>query len=850
MKRLESFLLGLLVFGATGLAQKSQDEINIIFKHDFENNSPGIYNDTEWRRDWLNPAWSNREVPPVITLSENPDNPTKVMQWNFPAGSLGPSEGGGQWETKLGKSYEELYFSYDILFKEGFDFVLGGKIPGVYGGPQVYLNRPGWSDGFGATMMFKQLGRLVFYTYSQGQPGQYGETSSWDKYVTPGKWHNITIRVVMNSVSSEGGNRDGIMEAFFDGKLVYGRKDMLFRNLSSIGIDGLRIYSHFGGATDDWRNPRDEYIQLDNFIAYTFKDEHIIPSGIQPSEAGRTINYWRNMISVAETNPDPQIPEEPEITEPETNLPVETPVVINQIPTIKDQSFTIDETSFINNNIGTVIATDPDPGQQLRYFIISGNTGNLFHINENTGFLSTTSNAIFGPYSQSFKLTISATDNALEPESANATIHVTFASSSNTVYIDPDHKNDEMANGSINHPFSSWTDITWKEGYTYLQKRGTISYLDKILVGANNVKLASYGEGELPIISSNTNTYLISGFEKAGISLSQLNLQAPNAVSSVYFLGNSGDSIIIEHCQLSANVNAIKVASGNTLIIRYNSISSNGEGVYSSSNNNQVYYNIFKNCREAINIIGNKSIAKIYNNVFYNNQESLSVTYADLTLFNNIFYLNSPGQSAINYGSGNIQSNNNIYYPEQAGFITIANTVFNNLEQLQQAMNIDMNSFTSDPAFVDIYNDNFLLAEGSPAINAGIDLNLGTDLLGSSVPLSGSADIGVHEFTGVIVPQEYPSNQSMRLYPNPSTGRFNVMAEFQSEQDYKNKDVEKSELRVTDLSGKVVFAKQVDQLAMPTYYEQIDLTGIANGIYLVVLEIAGKLTVNKISINK
>lgn len=210
--------------------------------------------------------------------------------------------------------------------------------------------------------------------------------------------------------------------------------------------------------------------------------------------------------------------------------------------------------------------------------------------------------------------------------------------------------------------------------------------------------------------------------------------------------------------------------------------------------------------------------------------------------------MNSPGQKAINIGNGNLQSNNNIYYPEQAGFITIANKVYNSLQQLQQAMNIDMNSFISDPAFVDMYNENFMLAENSPAINAGIDLNLGLDLLGSSVPLSGAADIGAHEFTGIIAPREDPGSHSMRLYPNPSNGKFNVLAEIPEE--YAGNASEISQIRVIDLTGKTVFARQLEQINETTYHEQVDLTGIANGMYMVVVEMAGKLVKEKLLINK
>ena len=60
--------------------------------------------------------------------SELPEN--QAMQWNFPEGSLGP-DAGRELGVAPGISYDEIYFSYDVMFKPGFEFVLGGKIPGA-----------------------------------------------------------------------------------------------------------------------------------------------------------------------------------------------------------------------------------------------------------------------------------------------------------------------------------------------------------------------------------------------------------------------------------------------------------------------------------------------------------------------------------------------------------------------------------------------------------------------------------------------------------------------------------------------------------------------------------------------
>ena len=55
------------------------------------------------------------------------------MRVYFPAG-WGNRGRGAQWQSRFDKNYEEVYYSYKIKFSSGFDFVRGGKIPGIAGG--------------------------------------------------------------------------------------------------------------------------------------------------------------------------------------------------------------------------------------------------------------------------------------------------------------------------------------------------------------------------------------------------------------------------------------------------------------------------------------------------------------------------------------------------------------------------------------------------------------------------------------------------------------------------------------------------------------------------------------------
>jgi hypothetical protein len=86
----------------------------------------------------------------------------------------------------------------------------------------------------------------------------------------------------------------------------------------------------------------------------------------------------------------------------------------NQPPQISNQAFSIAENSPNGQQVGTVVATDPDAGQTLTYSIIDGNTDNAFAINANTGALSViNSSALNYEVTTSFGLTVRAQDNGL-----------------------------------------------------------------------------------------------------------------------------------------------------------------------------------------------------------------------------------------------------------------------------------------------------------------------------------------------------------------------------------------------------------------------------------------------------
>ena len=98
-------------------------------------------------------------------------------------------------------------------------------------------------------------------------------------------------------------------------------------------------------------------------------------------------------------------------------------IVVNQLPSIADQTFTINENSTASP--GTIAASDSDTGQTLTYAIVSGNTGNTFSLNASTGALTIANPAAINFEAQSsFTLTVRVSDNGVPSQSSQAQVTI------------------------------------------------------------------------------------------------------------------------------------------------------------------------------------------------------------------------------------------------------------------------------------------------------------------------------------------------------------------------------------------------------------------------------------------
>ena len=211
-------------------------------------------------------------------------------------------------------------------------------------------------------------------------------------------------------------------------------------------------------------------------------------------------------------------------------------------------------------------------------------------------------------------------------------------------------------------------------------------------------------------------------------------------------------------------------ATTGTVTVRYNTFQDGNYAIYSYVDNLQFHYNRVLNNKYGVRVLNNHNITAL-NNVFYGNEtyciNSLSGTA--VTSRNNAFFLIGNTAQAYSTG-GTLVSNNNNFNLEQSNFIN----GFSTLASWRTSSGNDVNSFVSNPMFVNPAIDDFCLQPNSPCINTGTNVNLPFDYFGTQVPQGNMPDVGLHEYLNNQGGANLPpivSNQQFQINEN-STNAF------------------------------------------------------------------------------
>ncbi|KNC79631.1 hypothetical protein SARC_07982 [Sphaeroforma arctica JP610] len=235
----------------------------------------------------VNPC-SLREKTPMASIQADPDgsDSDKVMRVKYEAG-LSASDSGMQfYTTQLRDEFTEKEMNgegtleYKVYFPSNFDWVKGGKLPGLYGGDSktCSANRKANGDNcFSARLMWREGGKgeTYFYLPFGMQKDSLCSKCTWpemsectgstdhcsyqrgknDFKFRKGSWNSIKQYIRMNTP----GEKDGLYRLSLNGKVVHEISSVYYRSTYDLSLGGLYFSTFFGGNGGSYAPDNDMY---------------------------------------------------------------------------------------------------------------------------------------------------------------------------------------------------------------------------------------------------------------------------------------------------------------------------------------------------------------------------------------------------------------------------------------------------------------------------------------------------------------------------------------------------------------------------------------------------------------
>lgn len=241
---------------------------DVLLRRDFDGISDGVKSDDEWIPQWPGTSWANGPDEGRLAIdSEIACGKGKSIRILYPQGGQQSANSGAQWFADLAGPHSDLYMSYWVRFAEDFDFVLGGKLPGLGGAVSFDDRTHEWSG----RLMWREDGKAEFYVHVPADntydPGDrfWWNTEGFQARFVPGRWHHIELHLRLNTP----GEHDGLLEGWLDGTKAASYPGFFFRdtNTSDATITWMFFSTFFGGSSSDiWQARKDEAAWFDEFI--------------------------------------------------------------------------------------------------------------------------------------------------------------------------------------------------------------------------------------------------------------------------------------------------------------------------------------------------------------------------------------------------------------------------------------------------------------------------------------------------------------------------------------------------------------------------------------------------------
>ncbi len=224
----------------------------------------GPYTREQWKRDWPGCEFEGgvTEGRTVVTESDG----QRWLRINFARGEIGPAEGGAGWRWPIGRR-ESAELIYTLRFDPGFDWVKGGKLPGLCGGPENVSGgrRADGTNGFSARLMWRRDGRGEAYVYHKNQQGDFGDSFPFPEDFRFPTDRPVTVRIAVTMNTP--GRRDGTLRVWTtlpgeQERPMVERTGMEWRSIDTFGVDGFYFETFHGGGDASWAPTRPCWVEF------------------------------------------------------------------------------------------------------------------------------------------------------------------------------------------------------------------------------------------------------------------------------------------------------------------------------------------------------------------------------------------------------------------------------------------------------------------------------------------------------------------------------------------------------------------------------------------------------------
>ncbi|ORY43254.1 hypothetical protein BCR35DRAFT_311225 [Leucosporidium creatinivorum] len=246
--------------------------------------------------NWLYNNWqleSQMKSSSYNTLAMAPDpfdaaSTQLALSVNYPKGQKGGSQFwplpwgnvSSNGTLSSGAAPRTAVLSYQVAFAEDWDFVKGGKLPGLYGGADTGQCTGGdrQLSCFSARLMWRTGGDGEVYAYSPQYAGLceqtdvicgdnvYGISLSRGAFTfKKGAWTTVTELVALNTPPLA----NGLLYIYINDTLVLAQTGLVWRTDESVILSRVLFSTFFGGSSKSYYPPKDEQAYFKGFTIYS-----------------------------------------------------------------------------------------------------------------------------------------------------------------------------------------------------------------------------------------------------------------------------------------------------------------------------------------------------------------------------------------------------------------------------------------------------------------------------------------------------------------------------------------------------------------------------------------------------